>query len=367
MSDVEKIPFLVSGEGRIHPALLKAYGPIRAEMLQQVHYRCCSRTQGTLHEGYWWFFHRVTQWQDHFLELPHNPVEIPYRTMKRHIAKLKDGNAWVVGHFTKGPAAKTNWYRVNYAQVVRDLDRLDPERFRYELREGLYPTLFPIRIPSQQEVEEAAALSVLAQMALALTQQDKEVDLKMIKTPKGPTTSAQVQVKLAYESADLTESELDDTSVKGLEVVWRKSLLLHHKDVNFVPKWIGKNYGQAKGWLNIIPEHQIIPLIGHTLMHWGRFTKHVSQRTGFKNNFPAPGLDYFTRHIAWAMDLYLGDMKVKPVQSTAQVPAPKKGSITIIVKKPPEVIPPPALVDAPLTEDELLDLMPVKGYTTKGK
>lgn len=92
-----KIPFLVSGEGRVHSALLKAYGLVRAEMLQQVHFLCCGKNPGTFHAGHWWMFHRVTQWMEHFRgvtsESKPEGLVIPYRTMQRHIAKLTKGKA----------------------------------------------------------------------------------------------------------------------------------------------------------------------------------------------------------------------------------------------------------------------------------
>lgn len=370
-----KVPFLVSGEGRLHPALLQAYGPIRAEMLQHVHYFCCGKNPGMFHDGYWWMFYRVAQWVDHFRgitsESKPEGIVVPYRTMKWHIAKLTKGQAWVVGHYTKGPALATNWFRINYPQVLRDLNSLHQDKFKYEMRSGIPPTIYQVKVLSPQEIVEAQALEEWGDLCKSIKSQENE--LKMVKTPKVPTTVAKVQEAFPQADYEITQEEMHDLTWRGFEKVWRKALLANNHGITFVPKWLGKEQGQVKTWLKALQEHQdkIVPMLIYTLEHWGRFTKFVAESTGFKNSMPSPNTNFFTQHIGWAMDMYLRDHKAAPAQEKTLIAPPppplpaspvieKKGGIVVVVKKAsPAPINPE---DSPIEYDELVAMSKEIGH-----
>lgn len=375
MREVKETSFLLAGEGVLHPSLVASYRMKGAAILQQTHYSCCNHKLDVFKDGHWWFYHSYEQWVETFRKhwsvsskSGHKDCSLSYRTMRRQIGALIQRGALIVGRYTQGPRFQVSWYRVNYEQVSRDLNALHPDKFKYELRLDIpphfYPTFHQIKVLS---LDEIAGQDELLQLAAKAQAMKEENELKMLKTPKVPTTIAKVQEKLSSASSEITNEMMQDTSNKGLEKLWQKATLTYHKDQHFVPAWIGKNYGQVKTWKKIIPEDEITKLIVHTLKNWGRFTKHVSKSTGFKNVFPSPGMDYFTQHIGWAMDMYMGDTQPKgnPPQVIAQPvqpPAITKVSITIPVKKAPEIKKPVNPEDVPMSEEELLAFFPVKGY-----
>lgn len=80
-----------------------------AYVLQQVHYwiQHNAKTRTNHHDGHYWTYNTVQQWQEAFPWLS-------YETVKRILKSLRDKKLLITGNYNRLQIDKTLWYRIDY-------------------------------------------------------------------------------------------------------------------------------------------------------------------------------------------------------------------------------------------------------------
>jgi hypothetical protein len=112
----------------IQPCISRALGKSTAIFLQQVHYWLHANDGvGRVIHGTKWIHNSLEQWQK-------NISILSVSTIKRSIQKLRSLNILMVDHFGYKKSDRTNWYSINYKQLLKFIQSLSDQQGRRKLK-----------------------------------------------------------------------------------------------------------------------------------------------------------------------------------------------------------------------------------------